>query len=307
MTPNPKKKGFHPIQVVVRRTGISADVLRAWEKRYEAVTPTRSDTGRRLYSDADIERLLLIKEAMAGGRRIGDVATRSRESLEQLIREDQRSRTAAAPGTRATPVASFVADALAAVRRADQLELRAVLTRALFALSPTRFVNEIATPFMHEVGAAWERGELSPGHEHIATEVIRQLLSEVLDMLAATNGARSVVVATPRGQRHEIGALFAATSAALDGFRVTYLGADLPAEDIGRIALETGAAAIALSVTSDDAGLGQELSALSATVGDDLPILLGGQRAASAAENAGRGVIVLNDVESFRATLSRLA
>jgi len=64
----------HPIQVAARRSGLTSDVIRAWERRYRAVEPGRSATNRRLYSDDDVERLLLLGQVTRAGRRIGDVA-----------------------------------------------------------------------------------------------------------------------------------------------------------------------------------------------------------------------------------------
>src|SRR6185312_8172121 len=79
---------WHPMRVVTRRTGLSADLLRAWERRYEVVKPSRSEGGRRLYSDADIERLRLLYRATLAGRSIGQVAELSTEALTALVRLD---------------------------------------------------------------------------------------------------------------------------------------------------------------------------------------------------------------------------
>src|SRR3954470_22777287 len=78
---------LHPIQIVTRRTGVSADVLRVWEKRYAVVTPVRSASGRRLYSDADIERLRLMVQTTRTGRTIGQVATLPTAALVELLDE----------------------------------------------------------------------------------------------------------------------------------------------------------------------------------------------------------------------------
>jgi DNA-binding transcriptional MerR regulator len=80
----------HPIQVVVRRTGLTADVLRAWEKRYGVIEPGRSEGGRRLYSDRDIERLRLLRRATGAGRRISQIAGLATEELAALVKEDER-------------------------------------------------------------------------------------------------------------------------------------------------------------------------------------------------------------------------
>ena len=75
----------HPIQIVSRRTGLSTDVIRAWERRYKAVKPIRSSNGRRLYSDNDVKKLMLLQRIISGGRRIGDIAKLNIQNLEDLI------------------------------------------------------------------------------------------------------------------------------------------------------------------------------------------------------------------------------
>ena len=82
-------KPRHPIGVVSQRTGLPQDVLRAWERRYAAVVPQRTPTGRRLYTDLDIQRLRLLRDAVAGGRRISDVANLGVAELEALVGEDR--------------------------------------------------------------------------------------------------------------------------------------------------------------------------------------------------------------------------
>ena len=83
----------HPIQIVARRTGLSVDVIRAWERRYNAVTPTRTETGTRLYSNNDVKKLTLLSWAISAGRRIGDVASLSINDLTQVIDSDEVATT----------------------------------------------------------------------------------------------------------------------------------------------------------------------------------------------------------------------
>lgn len=298
--------GLHPIKIVVRRSGVSADLLRAWEKRYQAVQPSRSPGGHRLYSDADIERLRSIKDAMAGGRRIGDVAGLPTSEIERLVAEDLEGMAEVRSGSDGVGGEAFLAEAMAAMRRVDQRALRAVLSRALLTLTPDRFSSEVADPFMHELGALWERGELSPGAEHGASEVMRRIMHAMLDLLPPAAGAPSIVIATLSGQRHEFGALFAAAAAAMDGWKVTYLGADLPAADIARVARDVQAEAIAISITTPNGNLKSELTALRAAAGADLPILVGGQQATTV-DATGARVVAVRDVKSFRTLLRPLA
>src|SRR5687768_11395483 len=87
----------HPIAVVSERTGLSQDILRVWERRYGAVSPTRTESGERLYSDADVARLRLLDAAVAAGRRISRVATLSTTELEALIADDRDAESRRVP------------------------------------------------------------------------------------------------------------------------------------------------------------------------------------------------------------------
>ena len=303
----------HPIQVVARRSGLSPDVLRAWEKRYAAVTPGRSSGGRRLYSDSDVERLRLIQEALSGGRRIGQLASLELAELEDLVREDRREAVSRPDAGLERPAHSnpdvFVAECLDAVRALDDGWLKSSFGRAVVALRPAAFIDEVATPLMHRIGAMWADGQLTPGHEHLASTVIRQTVADVTNALQPRNGAARVVVATPAHQRHEIGAMLVAASSALEGWHVTYLGGDLPAADIARAAEQTAARAIALSITHppDDPLLGAELEQLRRSATKSTPILIGGQAAPSYRHIIDSiGAVHMEDLDTLRKTLRNL-
>src|SRR5690349_14200348 len=94
-SPAPAASHRHPIQVVARRTGLSADVIRAWEKRYAVVTPVRSETGRRLYSEADVERLRQVARATLTGRTVAQAAALPLEELAALARAETAAPDAA--------------------------------------------------------------------------------------------------------------------------------------------------------------------------------------------------------------------
>ena len=85
----PAYRAKYPIQVAATRSGLSADVIRVWERRYGAVEPLRSETNRRLYSDHDVERLLLLAQVTQAGRRISDVAGLPVAELREMTEEDR--------------------------------------------------------------------------------------------------------------------------------------------------------------------------------------------------------------------------
>jgi len=295
----------HPIQVAALRSGLTPEVLRAWERRYGVVAPSRSATGRRLYSDADVARLRLMREATAAGRRIGELAVLPAGKLDRLVAGD---RAAALPAADAAGGVALLAESLTAATALDGHRLEAALSRALIDLSAETFVDRVAAPLMRELGERWLRGELTPAHEHLASAVLRRVLGEVTrNLLARATGPR-LVVATPAGQHHEIGAMIAALVAALAGWRVTYLGPDLPAADLARAAREVGAAAIALSLTMLDAAATDEIRTLRRLAGKRLPILLGGRAMTRLDGRLDRaGVQRVRDVPALRAALDTIA
>jgi DNA-binding transcriptional MerR regulator len=158
----------HPIQVVVRRTGLTADVLRAWERRYGAIVPNRSPSGRRLYSDDDIERLRLLKRASGGGRSIGQIASLPTARLATIVREDEAQEAKGGPADRASAeprVEQYVGSAFAAVTDLDAAQLETVLSRATLALGAQDFLERVLAPVQERIGTGWRSGELSVAHE----------------------------------------------------------------------------------------------------------------------------------------------
>lgn len=306
------------MRVVTRRTGLSADLLRAWERRYEVVTPSRSDGGRRLYSDADIERLRLLYKATLSGRSIGQVAELSTKALAALVRRDAEADAQAeraikeAQGlelARQPAAADYLADCIRAVERLDGPALDATLRRAAVALPAVALLDVFVVALLERVGTRWREGTLRPVHGHLALPILRRLLDRVIESASSPLATANLVVATPAGQVHEFGALLVAATAAAEEWRVTYLGADLPAEDIAEAAARTRARAVALSIVSPggDPVVGDELRRLGTALPKDVALLVGG--AAVSAYGAVLdeiGAVRLEDLEGLRAQLRTL-
>ena len=294
----------HPIGVVADRTRLSQDVLRVWERRYGVVEPGRSASGQRLYSDADIERLRLLALATGAGRSISLIATLPTPELVQLVREDTEAR---GPGRGPEPDGPSPAEVIEpAIERMVALDgpgLEALLRRALLTAGLPAFLDLIATPLLIRVGDEWHAGRLAPSQEHLGSAVVQRVITGALQSVTAPAGAPNLVIATPAGERHEIGAVLAAAAAAAAGWRVTYLGADLPAADIAEAAVQTGAAAVGLSIiyiTDRDAVIA-EIRAIRERLPASIPLFIGGgASAALASELLMRGVRVLADLEELR-------
>lgn len=317
----------HPIRVVCRRTGLKPDVIRAWERRYGAVAPARTDTDRRLYSDEDIERLVLLRRAVLAGRSIGQVATLERASLERLVAEDlggalppaetlvaawrsSPGETTFANGDPPPTIARHLERSLEAIDRLDAAALMRQFELAGHDLSRRQLLEDLIVPLMHELGRLWRTAALSPAHEHLSTSVVRTYLGTLTDAFRPVLQAPRLIVTTPANQWHELGALIAGTTAASEGWSVTYLGANLPAVDIALAARRIEAKAIALSVTypEDDPGLPAELRRLRVLIGADVVLLVGG-RAVDAYRDALDEVQArrIGDLDQLRRELAGLA
>jgi methanogenic corrinoid protein MtbC1 len=272
---------LHPVRMVVQRTGLTPDLLRAWERRYAVVKPTRTAGGQRLYSDADVARLSLLKEAVDGGRAISQVAPLDDAAIRAIIDADTAAERA--QPLRAVPFAtedgdSVLAAALKAVDDFDGPALEQLLRAAALRFSVDAMLDEVLGPMLFTIGSLWHAGALDPANEHMATATIRRVLGWMMDHAAMASTAPTIVVATPTGQTHEMGAMLVAATIAARGWRVVYLGADLPATEIANAAIRTRARAVALSIVYplDDGRLAGELQRLRDALPNAVPVLVGG-------------------------------
>jgi DNA-binding transcriptional MerR regulator len=236
------------IGAVSRLTGLSADVVRVWERRYGVVHPQRSEGGSRLYSDADVARLRKLRQAVEIGHAIGQVANLPESELETL--SAKLASISAAKENIADPYELTRNRFLQAVEQMDVVAADEEIHRAATLYPPRALVKNVVYPLLTEIGERWAHREFGIAHEHIATNLIRNLLSSLFRLYPPDEGAETIVMATPAGERHEFGILVGALIAATRGWRVIYLGSELPAEEIIRTVKLVKARALVLSLIS---------------------------------------------------------
>ncbi|MBL8960195.1 MAG: cobalamin-dependent protein [Gemmatimonadetes bacterium] len=297
---------YHPLRVVIQRTGLTADLLRAWERRYAVVTPRRSPGGQRLYSEADIEHLAHLHRAVLAGRSIGQVAALDRAGLAELVAEDAEREGAVAghtPSGQAEAVAAAYREAIAATERLDSESLEGTLKRAALQFNVPVLLDHLVAPLLRELGERWENGTLQAIHEHVASVEVQRLLTWLVQSARVDGDAPLLAVTTPRGQQIELGALMVAASAAAEGWRVMWFGPNLPAADIllGVASVKPDALAISLIHQSRDAELHRELETVARGTAGKVHLLVGGRAASAHALMLARhGATTLTDLESFR-------
>lgn len=303
----------HPIRVVAKKTGLSAGLIRIWERRYNAVTPIRTNTNRRLYSDADIERLILLGRATQAGESISQIARLSRDELIKLLTSGggvEMKEASSGPVDLTFKTASeYLELCLKAVRNLDAGLIEATLLKASVGLTQRALFEQVLSPLMSSIGDLWREGELKVVHEHLTSAVVRTFLGNMSGAFSADESSPRLVVATPVGQLHEFGALMGALTAASAGWKVIYLGPNIPAGDIASAVLHNNARAVALSLIypSDDPRMLNELEQLNTILAGRANIIVGG-RAAEGYKNIieKTGAIKVTDLSSLQLRLDSI-
>jgi len=272
----------YPIKVVSQMTGLSEFVIRAWEKRYDAVVPSRTETNRRLYSEEDIEKLQLLNEAVRKGHNIGGIANLSIQDLRSILEKENKVTQKVVSKEIDQDVNSLLSGCIEAVKAYDGKELETILLKASSKFSQPVLIENLIIPLVYKIGELWHEGIIRIANEHLATAVIRSFLANLIEQNKASENAPLLISATPRGQDHEIGAMIVGVTAAPLGWKVIYLGPNLPVEEIAAVADSLEAKAVALSIVypGDDQQLKSDLQNLKRILPQNISIIIGGRASA---------------------------
>jgi methanogenic corrinoid protein MtbC1 len=265
------------IQTVARLTGLATPLLRAWERRHRLVVPARGPSGYREYTDEDVEVLRRARRLMERGYTISEVARLGRAALLKAS-GDELLLPGRPTGTDLdhTPL---VAAFLKAVMRGDVGAAEQSVAKALHGDDLSAALKGFVRPALVGVGDAWERGELGPGVEHLATYLLRAPLTQLLATANAGLGPTHAVTCSAAGDPHELGALMVALELARAGRRTVHLGSSLPAKELVEVAQLARAQLLCVSFVHhrDPVELGRLFGELQAASTARLTIAVGGR------------------------------
>jgi DNA-binding transcriptional MerR regulator len=248
-----------------RRTGVSPELLRAWEKRYGLLQPSRSAGGFRLYSSADERRVRSMTALIASGLSASEAASRA-------VRDDEVDAT-----SEQGPFVGSLAEQLrVALDDFDNEGAHAVFDRLFASVSVETVLEDVLIPFLRELGERWERGEASVAQEHFASNLIRGRLLGVARDWARGSGP-AYVLACPPGEEHDLPLIMFGIAIAHRGARVVFLGADTPVETLKDVVGSTRPAAVVLAATRPEPFL--EAAPALRTLAADVPVWLCGRGA----------------------------
>ncbi len=290
-------QGYLRIGELGRRTGVSRELLRAWERRYQLFEPTRTQGGFRLYSDRDVERVRAMQRHLAAGI---SAAQAARLAAGAVPSEGPADGLPEVAGT-----LPEIASALwTSLERYDESGAHAALDRAFATFTIELVLRDLILPYLRELGACWERGEIGIGQEHFASNLIHGRLFALARGWGAGAGPLAVLACAP-GEDHDLGLLSFGLVLRAMGWRITYLGADTPI-------VVVAAAATALKphlvvVTALDGSRLGSVEAELRELAELAPLAIGGGATEELAERTGSRILSGDPVTAARDLASVIA
>jgi DNA-binding transcriptional MerR regulator len=250
-----------------KRSGVSPELLRAWERRYGLLRPQRSPGGLRLYTPQDLDRVRAMQRHLTDGLAAAEAAA--------LASRGNPETEAAAPPLVPIALRDELRDAL---DRFDEPAAQAVLDRLLASLTPDHVLSDVVMPYLEELGDRWQRGEASIAQEHFASSVIRGRLLGLARGWGRGVGPLALLACLP-GEHHDLGLIVLGLALRARGWRITYMGQDTPLATLADAAADLDPTLIVLSAVSEKLvpSALPELRALAAR----FRVALGGAAAAS--------------------------
>ena len=206
-------------------TGLNAETIRAWERRYQAIIPLRDEKGRRVYSQEDIERLTLLSNVTQRGHSIGQVAKLENEELETILTSNNQSAS--------SNEGLFVNQIVNALVEYQLDSCEELLRRAVMAMNPLDLAVEVIFPALQKVGELWVNGKITIAQEHMFAALVKRMVMSMVNTSRPFYGKHPCIAfATVSGEFHEFGILLSYLIAVNNRCCSYYLGSDLPSDEM---------------------------------------------------------------------------
>ncbi len=275
-----RTEAVYNTRAVVQKTGVPADTFRAWERRYGLPTPCRTPGNQRLYSEQDIATIGWLRDQTMDGLTISQAVAlfRSEASLDAAPETESSflamfgsvGTLASSASNRNLPDSNEVTDFVGAdgeqlpikrnlyelvaeaLIRFDDAAAEQVIEEAIAILPVDQICSQVFQPALAEVGFRWQRQEIGIGVEHFASAFVLRKIGTLFNLSQPHLGKGPVVAACVEGERHEIGLLLTALSLSKGGYRVVYLGPNLPAVDLCNAVAALNPPVVLLSASTEE-------------------------------------------------------
>jgi DNA-binding transcriptional MerR regulator len=217
---------FYQINDLERLSGVKAHTIRIWEKRYELITPHRTDTNIRYYDDKQLVKLLNVATLSSVGFRISKIAAMSDDELKsQLSLSQQKEKSD-------LKFEFYVNDFIAAMIEFDEVAFNKLFDTIIAEYGVEKALVSIVYPFLHKIGILWRIDQSMPVQEHFASMLIKRKLYTLISQLPTPTKSKKFLLFLPANEWHEVGLLFAEYIIRNNGFPTINLGQNVPFIDI---------------------------------------------------------------------------
>jgi methanogenic corrinoid protein MtbC1 len=254
-------------KAVARETSVPADTFRAWERRYGVPRPKRTAGGHRLYSERDIAIIRWLRDRTGEGVNISHAVMLLTNTLDAIVE-------APAGADEARAIARLAEELVQALTEFDALLADRLLSEA-FSLYPfEQVLLEVVQPALIEVGERWHRGEINVAAEHFATQFIRRKLAALLNLFEGGSQRGTIIVGCAPSELHDVGVLLLSLFLARRGWRVIYLGPQVPLADLVETVRAVNPDLVCLSASTAETAM--ELVGVARALRESFPQLLFG-------------------------------
>lgn len=279
------ERGYLRIGELSSRVGVSPELLRAWERRYSLLRPSRSSGGFRLYSDADQKRVRLMQEHLDRGLAAAEAARQAISGPTESI---------------ASPAIDSAEDSVHALKGAlddfDQEGADRVIDRALASFSLDDTLTKVLLPYLLDLGERWVSGEVSVAQEHFASNLVRARLMNLARGWDGGYGPRALL-ACPEGELHDLALIMFGLALNKRGWRITFLGANTPGTTIVEAAEHTSPDATVIA-TSSPQHLGEIIPSLADIAKNGRVVIAGRGASAVIAKKCGAELVQSDPVSA---------
>jgi DNA-binding transcriptional MerR regulator len=218
--------GQYSIKELEKLSGIKAHTIRIWEKRHRLISPSRTNTNIRLYSDNDLKKIINVAIVNNAGVKISHIARLSPDELNRLVTDHSDK------GIEVAPIDQLIV----AMVEMNEQNFEKVLAKLSFKMGFEDLVTKVIYPFLEKIGILWQTGNITPAQEHFVSNLIRQKLMVAIDALPyPASNSLGAVLFLPENEYHEIGLLFYNYLARKNGIRTFYLGQSVPYADLKQV------------------------------------------------------------------------
>lgn len=275
---------------IVALTGINAHTLRKWESRYDFIEPLRTDTNIRYYSDNQLKKLLNIAILNRNGYRVSKINNMSEDDIHEIV----------ANGSAETNNEDDISALIVSMLEMNDTKFETILRSQVIKRGLLTTITDLVYPFLNQVGVLWGINKIMPAQEHFISSLIKKKIFASIDLLPnPSKDAPSIVMFLPDNEHHEIGLLLAYYIASEMGWKVFYLGQNVPIQNIGEtIKLTNPSALLSMFITPSRAHFSDQINSILDEAGT-VPLLVSGNPALVENNNKAKNVIYLSHPNEF--------